>query len=133
MIFSQDPKVSNEPCTYLKPQLQTLTRNWSQIGQNLGHDVIRQSLRSDVLFCDCRYVCNYILNGGDRKEFYAKFDVRAMSRGFDPDRDLERVGLANQTTMLKVSARVPQWVRPSRSSATSPLEPRSWPSPLARH
>jgi len=48
-----------------------------------------------------RYVCDYILNGGDREEFFAKFDPRAMSRGFDPDRDLERVGIANQTTMLK--------------------------------
>ena len=74
---------------------------------NLGHDVIKQRLRSEVLICARRYICDYILNGGDREEFYAKFDARAMSRGFDPDRDLERVGLANQTTMLKVSARVP--------------------------
>ncbi|HIK54419.1 MAG TPA: 4-hydroxy-3-methylbut-2-enyl diphosphate reductase [Synechococcales cyanobacterium M55_K2018_004] len=46
------------------------------------------------------YVCNYILNGGDKAEFMAKFS-RACSTGFDPDRDLERVGIANQTTMLK--------------------------------
>lgn len=49
---------------------------------------------------EAEYVANYILNGGDKSEFMAKFN-RACSEGFDPDRDLERVGIANQTTMLK--------------------------------
>ena len=47
-----------------------------------------------------QYVTNYILNGGDREEFLAMFK-NAYSEGFDPDRDLEKVGIANQTTMLK--------------------------------
>jgi 4-hydroxy-3-methylbut-2-en-1-yl diphosphate reductase len=46
------------------------------------------------------YVASYVLNGGDKAEFMAKFD-QACSLGFDPDRDLECVGIANQTTMLK--------------------------------
>jgi 4-hydroxy-3-methylbut-2-en-1-yl diphosphate reductase len=46
------------------------------------------------------YVADYILNGGDRNEFFAKFN-NAHSQDFDPDIDLERVGIANQTTMLK--------------------------------
>jgi 4-hydroxy-3-methylbut-2-enyl diphosphate reductase len=46
------------------------------------------------------YVSNYILHGGDKAEFMAQFQ-NACSSGFDPDRDLERVGIANQTTMLK--------------------------------
>lgn len=46
------------------------------------------------------YVSDYIIHGGDRHEFLAKFS-KAYSAGFDPDVDLERVGIANQTTMLK--------------------------------
>ncbi len=49
---------------------------------------------------EAEYVCNYMLNGGDRNEFVAKFS-KAYSAGFDPDTDLERIGVANQTTMLK--------------------------------
>lgn len=46
------------------------------------------------------YVCRYIEHGGDREEFLRKF-AHAHSEGFDPDRDLQRIGVANQTTMLK--------------------------------
>ena len=49
---------------------------------------------------EAEYVTNYILHGGDREEFLAKFK-HAYSEGFDPDRDLSKVGIANQTTMLK--------------------------------
>lgn len=49
---------------------------------------------------EAEYVANYILNGGNRDEFMEKFS-KACSAGFDPDKDLERVGIANQTTMLK--------------------------------
>jgi 4-hydroxy-3-methylbut-2-enyl diphosphate reductase len=46
------------------------------------------------------YVCNYILNGGDKIEFLEKFKG-AYSAGFDPDLHLQAVGVANQTTMLR--------------------------------
>jgi 4-hydroxy-3-methylbut-2-en-1-yl diphosphate reductase len=46
------------------------------------------------------YVANYILDGGDRADFLTKFK-NSYSQGFDPDLDLIRVGIANQTTMLK--------------------------------
>jgi 4-hydroxy-3-methylbut-2-enyl diphosphate reductase len=44
-------------------------------------------------------VCEFIRCGGDSAALLARFgDV--VSPGFDPDRDLVRVGCANQTTML---------------------------------
>ena len=46
------------------------------------------------------YVCNYILNGGNKREFLNKFKG-AYSNGFDPDVHLRAVGVANQTTMLR--------------------------------
>jgi len=46
------------------------------------------------------YVCNYILNGGNKIEFLEKFKG-AYSAGFDPDIHLQAVGVANQTTMLR--------------------------------
>ncbi|MEM9087490.1 MAG: 4-hydroxy-3-methylbut-2-enyl diphosphate reductase [Cyanobacteria bacterium P01_F01_bin.53] len=49
---------------------------------------------------EAEYVANYILNGGNRDEFMAKF-ANAHSEGFDPYIDLKTVGIANQTTMLK--------------------------------
>ena len=44
-------------------------------------------------------VCAYIRDGGDRGAFIERFGG-AASPGFDPDRDLQHIGLANQTTML---------------------------------
>ncbi len=44
-------------------------------------------------------VCDYIRRGGDKAAFLQRFR-HAASDGFDPDVDLDRIGLANQTTML---------------------------------
>ena len=49
---------------------------------------------------EAQMVSEYILGNGDRESFIARF-AKACSPGFDPDRDLIRVGVANQTTMLK--------------------------------
>lgn len=49
---------------------------------------------------ETQYVCDYIMEGGSKEEFMAKFE-NAMSDGFNPETDLVRIGMANQTTMLK--------------------------------
>ena len=46
------------------------------------------------------YVCQYLCEGGERDDFFQRFEG-ATSPGFDPDKHLAQVGVANQTTMLK--------------------------------
>jgi 4-hydroxy-3-methylbut-2-enyl diphosphate reductase len=48
---------------------------------------------------EARRICDFIEHGGDAAELAGHFS-HAMSPGFDFARDLLRVGLANQTTML---------------------------------
>jgi len=48
---------------------------------------------------EARAVCRYIEGQGDRMALLEQF-AHAVSSGFDPDRDLVKIGVANQTTML---------------------------------
>jgi 4-hydroxy-3-methylbut-2-en-1-yl diphosphate reductase len=48
---------------------------------------------------EARLLCDFIEHGGDVAPLQARFG-RSVSPGFDFERDLLRVGLANQTTML---------------------------------
>lgn len=49
---------------------------------------------------DVEAVCDYIRHGGDRGALLRRF-AGGFSEGFDPDLHLHRIGVANQTTMLK--------------------------------
>ena len=49
---------------------------------------------------EAELVCDLIRGHPDRRDEFTQTFGDACSPGFDPDRDLRRVGLANQTTML---------------------------------
>ena len=66
----------------------------SQATSKNGHYLVVLTLQ------ETDYVCDYIENGGDKKEFLKKFEG-AFSEGFDPDQHLKAVGVANQTTMMR--------------------------------
>ena len=77
---------------------------------NFRHEETRATVSRATQFLGGRYlvvwdkpeakkVCDYIRQGGDRDAFLSHFTPKC-SPGFDPDRDLKRVGVANQTTML---------------------------------
>jgi len=53
-----------------------------------------------LTLADVDFVCDYLEHGGDPAAFRDRFRG-AMSEGFDPGLHLSRVGVANQTTMLK--------------------------------
>jgi 4-hydroxy-3-methylbut-2-en-1-yl diphosphate reductase len=74
---------------------------WHEETQATASQAVEYGGRFLVVFDDAEtaVACTYIRHGGDPDAFLARFR-NAFSPGFDPDRDLQRVGLANQTTML---------------------------------
>ena len=48
---------------------------------------------------EAEVACDYIRGSGERAAFLAQFE-HAISPGFEPDQHLQRIGCANQTTML---------------------------------
>jgi len=74
---------------------------WHEETQATASQAVQYGGRFLVVFDqnEAGQACEYIRHGGDATEFLEKFG-RASSPGFDPDRDLQRIGLANQTTML---------------------------------
>jgi 4-hydroxy-3-methylbut-2-en-1-yl diphosphate reductase len=74
---------------------------WHEETQATASQAVAYGGRYLVVYNDreAQAVCDYMRGGMDRAAFLAAFSA-AVSPGFDPDRDLERIGLANQTTML---------------------------------
>jgi 4-hydroxy-3-methylbut-2-enyl diphosphate reductase len=74
---------------------------WHEETQATASQAVEYGGKYLVVFdrAETSIVCDFIRNGGDCNAFVAQFG-KAASPGFDPARDLERIGLANQTTML---------------------------------
>lgn len=70
----------------------TASRALGEDGQ--GHYLVILTL------ADTDYVCDYIRGGGDAAAFLERFQG-SYREGFDPDLHLQKIGVANQTTMLK--------------------------------
>jgi len=78
------------------------------------HEETRATASRALLYPEGRYlvvldmdeteaVCRTIRGEVDRAHFLDRF-ASAVSAGFDPDRHLERIGMANQTTMLSTES-----------------------------
>jgi 4-hydroxy-3-methylbut-2-en-1-yl diphosphate reductase len=70
----------------------TASRALGEDGQ--GHYLVILTL------ADTDYVCDYIRSGGDKATFLERFKG-SYREGFHPDVHLRKIGVANQTTMLK--------------------------------
>ena len=115
-------QLSSQGCTLVDTTCGSVLNVWKNVVRyakdgftsiihgKLKHEETRATASQALKYPDGRYlvvldrgeaqvVCDYIRNGGDRDAFLAQF-AEAASPGFDPDRDLVRVGCANQTTML---------------------------------
>jgi 4-hydroxy-3-methylbut-2-enyl diphosphate reductase len=74
---------------------------WHEETQATASQAVEYGGRYLVVYDDTEatVVCDYIRHGGDPAAVLARFP-HAVSPGFDPEHDLQRIGLANQTTML---------------------------------
>ena len=74
---------------------ETLATASRALGENKdGHYLVILTL------ADTDYVCDFIRKGGDKEAFLKRFEG-SYSTDFDPDVHLRKIGVANQTTMLK--------------------------------
>ena len=74
---------------------------WHEETQATASQAVEYGGRYLVLFNDAeaKVICDYIREGRNPAAVLERFP-NAVSPGFDPERDLQRIGLANQTTML---------------------------------
>jgi 4-hydroxy-3-methylbut-2-enyl diphosphate reductase len=74
---------------------------WHEETQATASQAVEYGGRYLVVYDDAeaQVVCDYIRGGSSAEAVVARFP-KAVSPAFDPARDLQRIGLANQTTML---------------------------------
>lgn len=77
---------------------------------NYRHEETQATISRATQFSDGKYlvvwdkgeaekVCRFIHHGGSASDFLSLFGMKC-SPGFDPNKDLQKIGVANQTTML---------------------------------
>src|SRR5947208_15134435 len=97
-VWKRVRKYANESATSIihgkAEHEETKATSSRALGDGKGHYLVVLTL------ADTDYVCDYIRHGCDKKQFLDKFRG-AYSLGFDPDLHLRRVGVANQTTMMR--------------------------------
>jgi 4-hydroxy-3-methylbut-2-enyl diphosphate reductase len=122
VTMSQMAQLDRQGCTLVDTTCGSVLNVWKNVKRyaqdgftaiihgKVSHEETRATASQALQFAGGRYlvvlnldetaqVCDYIRHGGLRERFFERF-AHAVSEGFDPDRDLCRVGLANQTTML---------------------------------
>ncbi len=74
---------------------------WHEETQATASQALQSGGHYLVVFdkAEAQFVCDFIRGGRTSAQFLERFK-HGVSIGFDPDRHLQRVGLANQTTML---------------------------------
>ena len=74
---------------------------WHEETQATASQAVQSGGQYLVVFdkAEAQFVCDFIRDPRSPADFLARFK-HAVSAGFEPDRDLQRIGLANQTTML---------------------------------
>ncbi len=94
-VWNRAQKLGRENYTVIihgKPKHEETRATFSHSAQD-AHSVIVRDME------DARKLGEYILTDKGKESFYEEF-ARKHSEGFDPSRDLQRVGVVNQTTML---------------------------------
>ena len=96
-VWKRAEKLGDEDYTIIihgKPRHEETRATFSHSAHN-GPSIVVQDMR------DSQRLAEYIQGKKSKKEFYLEFENK-VSKDFDPEKDLQRVGVVNQTTMLAV-------------------------------
>jgi 4-hydroxy-3-methylbut-2-enyl diphosphate reductase len=122
VTVSDMDRLSRQGCTLVDTTCGSVLNVWKNVVRyaqegftsiihgKVRHEETRATASQALKYPDGRYlvvldrkeagtVCEYIRTGQGRDDLLRQF-ADAASPGFDPDRDLQRIGCANQTTML---------------------------------
>lgn len=115
MMNSKNVDIVDTTCPWVSKVWNTVDRHQKKGLTSVIHGkYAHEETIATISFCE-DYICvkdmkeaemvvDYIVNGGDKEAFMEHFK-NAVSKDFDPDTMLDKVGLANQTTMYKKETR----------------------------